>query len=352
MRRVRGVCGARVARAVGLIAVLAVLAAQPAASQGSPESLLGGVTVEQVARHAILAPQIVDYEGTKVLHMLRGQLMETVTVSEAHKRPNRTRLEFLSPEGLAGRLVIDDGNQTWQYEPRLNIVIQGASLAPPLGTSAERLVERYRISLLGVEEVIGRQAAVLSLTPRNGRGARRLWIDRLTGVALRTEEIDPEDGVVARTAFTRISYGLNFPDAMFRPRIPAGARVLTPTESAGPLVALPALERAVGFKVEAPQALAGGFVLVGGEPVHGGPVVAAHVRYADGARYLSLFVAPAARLGPPGRGEPVAGLGPQARTIGWGATRLLQWEARGMRLTLVGMLPLKDLIQIATAIRP
>jgi len=86
--------------------------------------------------------------------------------------------------------------------------------------------------------------------------------------------------------------------------------------------------------------------------VHGGPVVAAHVRYADGARYLSLFVAPAARLGPPGRGEPVAGLGPQARTIGWGATRLLQWEARGMRLTLVGMLPLKDLIQIATAIRP
>jgi outer membrane lipoprotein-sorting protein len=337
---------------VGLVAVLAVLAAPPAASQSSPDSLLGGATVEQVARHAILAPQIVDYEGTKVLHMLRGQLMETVTVSEAHKRPNRTRLEFLSPEGLAGRLVIDDGNQTWQYEPRLNIVIQGASLAPPLGTSAERLVERYRISLLGVEEVIGRQAAVLSLTPRAGRGARRLWIDRLTGVALRTEEIDPDDGVVARSAFTRISYGLNFPDAMFRPRIPAGARVLTPTETAGPLVALPALERVVGFKVEAPHTLAGGFVLAGGEPVHGGPVAAAHLRYTDGARPLSLFLAPAARLGPPGRGEPVVALGPQARTIGWGATRLLQWEARGMRLTLVGPLPLKDLIQIATAIRP
>lgn len=331
-------------------AMLVVLAAQPVTSQNAPESLLGGVTVEQVARHAILAPQIVDYEGTKVMHMLRGQLMETVTVSEAHKRPNRTRLEFLSPEGLAGRLIIDDGNQTWQYEPRLNIVIQGPSLAPPLGVEADRLIERYQISLLGVEEVIGRQTAVLSMTPRGGRGARRLWIDRLTGVALRTEEIDPDEGVVARTAFTRISYGLNFPGAMFRPRIPAGARVLTPTELSGPLVALPVLERTVGFRVQAPQTLPGGFVLAGGEPVHGGPVVAAHVRYTDGARQLSLFLAPAARMGPPGRGDLVAALGPQARTIGWGTTRLVQWELRGTRLTLVGPLPVKDMIQIATAI--
>ncbi len=328
----------------------ALLVVRPAASQDSAERLLGGVTVEQIARHAIIAPQIVDYEGTKVLHVLRGQSMETVTVSEAHKRPNRTRLEFLSPEGLAGRLIVDDGSQTWQYEPRLNMMIQGPSLAPPLDVSTDRLLERYRIALLGVEEVIGRQTAVLSLKPRAGRGERRLWIDRLAGVALRIEEIDPDEGVVARTAFTRISYGLNFPDAMFRLRIPAGARVLTPTESSGPLVPLPVLERAVRFRLQAPQALPGGFVLVGGEPVHGGPVLAAHLRYTDGARHLALFVAPAARLGPPGRGDPVPALGPEARAIGWGATRLLQWEAGGMRLTLVGPQPLTDLVQIAAAI--
>lgn len=340
------------AAAVLGVLVAALLAARPALSQDPAERLLGGVTVEQVARHAIIAPQIVDYEGTKVLHLLRGPLMETVTVSEAHKRPNRTRLEFLSPEGLAGRLIVDDGSQTWQYEPRLNMMIQGPSLAPPLDASGDHALERYRIALLGVEEVIGRQTAVLSLKPRAGRGERRLWIDRLTGVALRIEEIDPDDGVVARTVFTRISYGLNFPDAMFRPRIPAGARVLTPTESAGPLVSLPALERAVRFPLRVPQALPGRFMLVGGEPVHGGPVVAAHLHYSDGARRLSLFVAPSARLGPPGRGDPVAALGPDARAIGWGATRLLQWEARGVRFALVGPLPLADLAQIATAVSP
>lgn len=326
------------------------LAVPRAASQDSAERLLGGVSVEQVARHAMLAPQIVDYEGTKVLSILRGQSMETVTVSEAHKRPNRMRLEFLSPEGVAGRVVVDDGSQTWHYEPRLHMVIQGPSLAAPLNMPSDTWLELHVVTLLGVEEVIGRPTIVLSLKPRQGRGERRLWIDRTTGVALRTEERDPDDGLVATTYFTRISYALNFPDAMFRPRFPAGAPVVAPSEPARPLTALPALQKAVGFRIDVPERLPGGFVLIGGQPVAGGPLVAAHLHYADGPRAVALFVAPAARLGPPGRGQEVAALGSQARAIGWGATRLVQWEARGMRLTLIGHLPLADLVAIAAAI--
>jgi outer membrane lipoprotein-sorting protein len=332
-----------------LVAVL-FMGVLPAASQDAAERLLGGVTVEQVARHAIIAPQIVDYEGTKVLSILRGQAMETVTVSEAHKRPNRMRLEFLSPEEVAGRLVVDDGIQTWHYEPRLHVVIQGPTLGAQREGPFDRLLERYMISLLSLEEVIGRQTAVLSLKPRQGRGERRLWIDRTTGVALRTEERDPDDGLVSTTYFTRISYGLNFPDALFRPRIPAGARVVSPAEPSGPLVSVPRLQQAVGFAINAPQTLPGGFTLVGGEPVHGGPLRAAYLRYTDGARQVGLFMAPSARLGPPGRGAAVPALGGEARAMGWGPTRLVQWEARGVRLTLIGPLPLADLVQIARSL--
>lgn len=325
---------------------------RPAASQDAASRLLGGVTVEQVARHAMIAPQIVDYEGTKVLSVLRGQAMETVTVSEAHKRPNRMRLEFLSPEGVAGRLVVDDGIQTWHYEPRLHVVIQGPSLRGPLEGPFERLLERYAISLLSLEDVIGRPTAVLSLIPRQGRGERRLWIDRMTGVALRTEERDPDEGLVATTYFTRISYGLNFPAALFLPRIPAGARVLVPVELSGSLVTVTQLARSVGFPLSVPATLPGGFALMGGEPVHGGPLRAVYLHYSDGARRLGVFIAPAARLGPPGRGVAVPALGAQARAMGWGATRMLQWEARGMRLTLIGPLPLADLVQIAQSFPP
>jgi negative regulator of sigma E activity len=91
---------------------------------------------------------------------------------------------------------------------------------------------------------------------------------------------------------------------------------------------------------------------VGGEPVRGGPLVAAHLHYTDGTRSLALFVAPTARLGPPGRGQPVAQLGDGARTVVAGGMRLVLWEGKGTRLTLVGPLPLADLVQLAMVITP
>ncbi|MGQ0549892.1 MAG: LolA family protein, partial [Armatimonadota bacterium] len=310
----RGAAKATSAIAVTVL-VLVLLSAVPvwqeAAAQSDARRLLGGVTVEQILRHALLSAQTVDYEGTKVLSVLRGPLMETVTISEAHKRPNRMRLEFLSPEGLAGRIVVDDGVQTWHYEPRLHTVIQGPSLGVPVDAPpdrSDRWLARHTVRLLGVEEVIGRQTAVLSAQPREGRGERRLWIDRTTGVALRTEERDPTDGLVATTYFTRISFGLNVPAALFQPRIPAGARVVSPTEPSRPLTPISVLEGTVGFRLQVPETVPGGFILQGGEPVVAGPVVAAHLRYSDGARALALFVVPARRVGAPGRGALVPSL--------------------------------------------
>jgi outer membrane lipoprotein-sorting protein len=333
-----------------LALVTAGLAAPPAASQGPLESALGGVTVYEVMRHAALAPQIVDYEGTKILSVLRGNLMETVTLNEAHKRPAKTRLEFLSPEGVAGRIVVDDGAQTWHYEPRLNIAFTGPTMAVPADAPSRLPADRYRVRLMGLEEVIGRPTVVLSLWPQAGRRERRLWIDRTTGVALRSEERDPDQGLVATAYFTRISFGMNLPAALFRPRLPAGARVVRQDTPAGPLAPVADVERAVRFPVRAPQVLPGGFTLLGGTPVRDGPVLAAHLQYSDGVRSLALFVAPASRLGPPGRGEAVAALGAEARTLIIGAMRLLLWDAHGSRHTLVGPLSLTELITAAEAI--
>lgn len=333
-----------------LALVTAALAAPPAASQGPVEPVLRGVTVQEVMRHAALAPQIVDYEGTKILSVLRGSLMETVTLNEAHKRPAKTRLEFLSPEGVAGRIVVDDGARTWHYEPRLNIAFSGPSMAVPADAASSLPTDRYRVRLLGIENVIGRPTVVLSLWPQAGRRERRLWIDRTTGVALRSEERDPDEGLVLTAYFTRISFGMNLPSALFRLRLPAGARVVGQDTPAGSLVSLPDVERAVRFPVRVPQALPGGFRLLGGAPVRDGPVLAAHLQYSDGVRSLALFVAPASRLGPPGRGEPVAALGTEARTLIIGAMRLLLWEAHGVRSTLVGPLSLAELITVAEAI--
>jgi outer membrane lipoprotein-sorting protein len=335
-----------------MLALAVMLAtAGPAASQGaSPGQVLDGVTVEQVLRHAALSPQIVDYEGTKILSVLRGAEMETVTLNEAHKRPARTRLDFLSPEGVAGRILIDDGLQAWHYEPRLHMVFVGPSLSPMPDAPISLALERHRVRLLGSEEVIGRPTAVVSLWPRSGGRERRLWIDRATGVALRVEERDPSEGLVLTAYFTRISFGLNLPPALFQPTRPAGARVITQTGPVGPLVPLAVLQRTVRFPVRVPQTLPGGFTLLGGMPVRDGPVLAAQLQYSDGARVISLFITPAGRLGPPGRGDAVPALGASARTVVAGSMRLLLWDGPGTRLTLVGPLPLADTIVLAMAI--
>jgi outer membrane lipoprotein-sorting protein len=341
-----------VKREVGALVLLVCLAAVPAASQAGDERVLEGVTVEEVLRHAALAPQIVDYEGTKILSVLRGRRMETVTVSEARRRPGKTRLNFLSPEGVAGRLVIDDGLQTWHYEPRLHKVFIGPSLAPPVDAATTLPVDRFRVRLLGTEEVIGRLAVVLSLWPQQGQRERRLWIDRMTGVALRHEERDPDDGAVATAYFTRISFGLNVPDALFRFRNPAGARVIRHGAPPGPLLPVPVLERSLGFPLWMPQRLPGGFVLLGGVIVRDGPMLAAHLHYTDGARWLSLFAVPASRVGPPGGGDRVADLGEGARTLVVGSLRLVLWEARQTRLTLVAPLTMAEMVSLASAVAP
>lgn len=339
-------------RPAGAFLVLALALTSPAASQGTPEVLLGGVSLREVALHAAIAPQIVDYEGTKVLSILRGDAMETVTLIETHKRPGKTRLEFLSPEGVAGRLVVDDGVATWHYEPRLHTVFQGPSLTAPVEPPGDRWLDGYTLTLLGVEEVIGRPTAVVSLRPRAGRGERRLWIDRTTGVALRAEERDPDEGLVMVAYFTRIGFGLNVPGALFRPRMPAGARLIAQDGGFGPLAPPAEVERAVGFRVEAPQTLPAGYALQGGAPVLHGAMRAAYLAYSDGTRTVALFLAPTGRMGPPGRGTPVPHLGPGARTMGIGALRLITWEARGTRLTLVAPLPLSDLLDLAGAVAP
>lgn len=332
------------------VLVFAATAGLPAAAQPRPVPVLEGVTVEQVLRHAALAPQIVDYEGTKILSVLRGETMETVTVNEAHKRPSRTRLDFLSPEGVAGRIIIIDGTRTWHYEPRLHTVFIGPSLAAPPDAPTALPVDRYDVSLLGGEEVIGRQTVVVRLRPRDGVRERRLWIDRTTGVPLRTEDREPAAGLVATSYFTRISFALNVPAALFQPRLPAGARVVGQPAAPEALLPVPILERRLGFRVPAPASLPGGFTLLGGLPVRDGPVVAARLQYSDGIRPLTLFAVPASRLGPPGRGDPVAELGAESRTLLVGVLRLVLWTASGYRLTLVGPLALEELVTVARAV--
>jgi len=301
-----------------------------------------------IFKMALEAPRLIDYEGTKIITALRNGRMETVTVAESHKRPNLLRLEYLSPEDVAGRVIIDDGTTARHYEPALNMLFEDRSMQDPAAAASFTLLARnYDIVLLGTDEVIGRQAYVLSLTPHGTGVQRQLWVDRLTGTVLRSEDRDASRGLVLTTYFSRISFSLNLPEAYFRYRPPAGTRVVAMQTVAGGTMNPADLQQQVGFPVLVPPALPEGYTFRGGAVSRFGSLVSAYLRYSDGGNIISFFEAPAGSIGWPTLGVPVRVQSQPGRFIDLGYLRVLIWEQRGLRITAVGTAPSETLMLVA-----
>lgn len=334
------------ARALVIAVCAAVLvAATPVRGQDQPV-LLASADAATVIRAVLTAPTLVDYEGTKILTALRGRRAETVTILESYKRSGKLRLEFLSPESASGRLIVDDGASSWHYEPSRHIVMRGPSFvtAQPAVDPAV-ILSRYDAMVLGNEQVIGRQTVVLSLQPRGGGLVKRLWVDQATGVVLRTEERDPSGELLFSSLFSRISYSLNLPSALFRFHLPAGARIFSFYVSGDPITDPQELSRQAKFALRAPIVLAG-LRFRSGTVARHGALTAVTAQYTDGVGVVSVFQTPASRMAMP-EGATVALRGMQGRWLDLGYFRILMWQSGGVSFAVIGTLPLHTLVTIA-----
>lgn len=298
----------------------------------------------------VAAPSIVDYEATKVLTAVHQDRAETVIVLESYKRLGRMRLEFLSPESVNGRLVVDDGVSVWQYEPSQHLVIHGPSFVHA-GGGADRVEEILRSALvvvLGTEDVIGRRTVVLAMEAKDAGPSRRYWVDRETGVILRTEERDATGEIVFTSFFTRISFGLNLPSALFRFTPPAGARTMDLYVSGDPVSTPEALARATGVTV--PPRLPYGYRFRSGAVIRRGVLVSTTASYEDGVRTLTVFVTRSAQMAFPQVGTPVKTEVGIARLLDVGYFRVLMWQAKGINYALAATLSPPRLLVIASAL--
>jgi len=303
-----------------------------------------------VLRSMLAAPGLIDYEGTKVITTRRGDRVETVTVLDAHKRPNQTRLEFLSPEALVGRVVVDNGAETWHYEPSLHMAFQGPTLSRPGGVTEtlRAVLATARVDLAGTEEVIGRPAFVLVLSLRGG-GRRLLWVDQATGVPLRVEERAGDEAVYA-AYFTRISFSLNLPETLFRFRAPAGARIFSLFPSEEDALTVEQVQRSVRFALRMPAALPAGVRFERAGVVRYGPVGAAVLRYTAGGAPLSVFQVPRRQMPQAARapaGEVLTLASVPARLVEFGYFRMVTWSDGSLLITIVGAQPRSVLLALA-----
>jgi outer membrane lipoprotein-sorting protein len=331
---------------VCVAALTAALAAAATATAPLPSA-------DRILQAMLAAPDIIDYEGTKVMTAVRGPRAETVTVLEAYKRLGRLRLEFLSPQGVAGRLVVDDGAAAWQYEPAHHLVIQSPSFARPRPSPPAADVRRaLLVAVLGREDVIGRPTVVVAAERRAGGPSRRYWVDEATGVVLRTEERDAAGQVVFTSFFTRIGFGLNVPTALFRFTPPAGARVLPLYLSGDPVDRPEDVARLAGVSVAVPASLPLGYRFRTAAVTRRGPLVTATLVYSDGVQTLTVFLTPASRFPVPAVGTVLPVGDREGRVVDVGYFRVLLWQAGATTAAVAGSLPPHSLALVAEAISP
>ncbi|MCC7493161.1 MAG: hypothetical protein IT204_12465 [Fimbriimonadaceae bacterium] len=185
----------------------------------------------------------------------------------------RTRLAYQSGDA-AGTLVVSSGPKQWRWDPQLRRTVEGEALADPL---SELPPGRWRVGPGGL--VAGRPTVLLRTA---GPPRRELWIDRASGVVLRTVTIGPE--LTTRTEFLSFSLGRR-----------AGVSFEPPQRDRWVLnevLDLRACSRRCGFTVRPPRWLPGGLRLLGSSCYHcpcGCGMLAAQLRYSDGGRTVSVF---------------------------------------------------------------
>lgn len=190
------------------------------------------------------------------------------------------------------------------------------------------LLEYYEAKLGGIERVAGRVCQVVSLEPRDGyRYAYHLWLDKQTGLPLKSRMINGNGGVVSMFVFSEVQIGK------------APAPQIFANDLTGKIVQKAAFDKPaeVAWNVAPPP----GFVRVQ-EAVRvfpGKKAPVTHLVFSDGLSVLSMFV------------EPV---NPQAQRLqGLSAEGVIGVYARevdGYTVTTLGEVPNMALIETGNSV--
>lgn len=192
-----------------------------------------------------------------------------------------------------------------------------------------RLLDFYDVRLGGSERVAGRVSQVVLLEPRDGyRHAYNLWLDKQTGLPLKSRIVNGNGGVVSMFVFSEIQIG-KAPDAgLFRNDMRGKqiqqASLDRPAEGGWDVAAPPGYERVQ-------EAL---------RPLPGKKSPVTHMVFSDGLSVLSMFVEP---VDP--QGQAMHGLSAE------GAIGVYARQVDGHTVTVLGEVPSQALIETGNSAR-
>ncbi len=314
MQAVRGSCGWRGILLVGLL--LAAGAAQADAA------------LDWLNRAADAAKQQ-NYSGVYVYH--HGEHIEVMRVlHRADAQGEQEKVEVL--DGTP-RQFLRINNDVYCHMPdgrhvRLERNAPRRFFPALLPDRPADLLTYYDARLGGTERVAGRACQIVMLEPRDGyRYAFSLWLDKRTGLPLKSRIVNENGGVVSMFVFSELQVGKPPEDRVFENDM-AGKRILNasldkPAQTAWNIKPPPGYVRVQ----EAVRAL----------PGKKAPVT--HLVFSDGLSVLSMFVEPA---------------DPQAQRLhglsAEGAIGVYARDVDGYTVTTLGEVPSAALIETGNSV--
>jgi sigma-E factor negative regulatory protein RseB len=191
------------------------------------------------------------------------------------------------------------------------------------------LLEYYDARLGGSERVAGRHGQIVTLQPRDGyRHAYNLWLDKRTGLLLKSRMVNSNGGVVSMFVFSDIQIGQAPDSSLFqndlKGKLILNARMDKPDDAGWIVKPPPGFERVQ----KAVRLL----------PGKKSPVT--HMVFSDGLSVMSLFVEPV-----DSQSQGVRGLSAE------GAIGIYAREVGGYIITTLGEVPNVALIETGNSVR-
>lgn len=282
----------------------------------------------EVVKQAQTANKRVSYRGMKEASLFFAGKFTTATLKVVHKKPDKTRTDFITPDSIAGVIIIQNGSSLWRYSPDSELW-EKKQLADPDATEGLHpdLIKNFNIKLIGRERVAGRATYVIQAVPHNpSETARRLWVDESSYLVIRTQVEDPRGAVVNSSRFTSIEINpKDITDNAFR----VTGRVHSAPKP-GPRE----------FGAILPKYLPSGYRLFASTSITVNGTSCAHMQFSNGSNIISLFERKAADNSDK---TPV----PHKSNV----ATVLTWSHGGIVFTLIGNVSNRELIKIADSMR-
>jgi sigma-E factor negative regulatory protein RseB len=265
--------------------LLLALGAPLRAQDRSPSSEADARSPEQWLQLVQQAARRLDYAGTLVY-----QQGSDVRVSRiVHVFDGQVSHERLQPMDGRPREFIRRADETKCLIPEARRVIverkgRGESFPGLASSSTAELLKNYAVKIVGTERIAGLECQVLEIQPRQAdRYGYRIWVDRGTGLLLRSQTLNERGEVLEQMAFADVRIG-NIDRSELKPSWSTeGWKV---EEAAHRPVDL----REQGWRLVPPSGFKPLYAVL--RPMAGGQALQAV--YSDGLASLSVFIEPAA----------------------------------------------------------